>query len=133
MIVLNIQTGTPSNPSEALENVGIVVLVGPILADTDVAVKEMVVVVVGGGDKLPVTSWVQIRNHKDHLLFLSGVGIAVNCSDTLLRCVLIAERRVGLLALDTRQTATSQDHWDLACLIYSTLITAFENLTQSSG
>ena len=49
-IVLNIQTGTPSNPSEALENVGIVVLVEPILADTDDAVEEEVVVVmvVGG-------------------------------------------------------------------------------------
>ena len=50
LIVLNIQTGTPSNPSEALENVGLVVLVGPILADTDDVVdeEEMVVVVVGG-------------------------------------------------------------------------------------
>src|ERR1700730_1170626 len=48
LIVLNIQTGTPSNPSEALENVGIVVLVGPILADTDDAVEEVVMVVVGG-------------------------------------------------------------------------------------
>jgi hypothetical protein len=48
LIVLNIQTGTPSNPSEALENVGIIVLVGPILADTDDAVEEMVVVIVGG-------------------------------------------------------------------------------------
>ena len=47
LIVLNIQTGTPSNPSEALENVGIVVLVGPILADTDDAVEE----VVGGGSE----------------------------------------------------------------------------------
>ena len=44
LIVLNIQTGTPSNPSEALENVGIVVLLGPMLADTDDAVEE-----VGGG------------------------------------------------------------------------------------
>jgi hypothetical protein len=50
---VNVQTGTPSNPCEALENVGIVVLVGPILADTDNAVEEeeeeeeeMVVVVV---------------------------------------------------------------------------------------
>ena len=48
LIVLNIQTGTPSNPSEALENVGIVVLGGPILADTDDAVEEEEVVVVGG-------------------------------------------------------------------------------------
>ena len=55
LIVLNVQAGTPSNPSEALENVGIVVLVGPILADTDDAVEEEeeeeeeeAVVVVGG-------------------------------------------------------------------------------------
>ena len=33
MIVVNVRTGTPSNPSEALENVGVVV--GPILADAD--------------------------------------------------------------------------------------------------
>ena len=33
LIVVNVRTGTLSNPSEALENVGIVV--GPILADTD--------------------------------------------------------------------------------------------------
>ena len=39
-------TGTPSNPSEALENVGIVVLVGFILVDTDDAVEEEEVVVV---------------------------------------------------------------------------------------
>ena|SRR2546421_10905868 len=37
---------TPSSPSEALENVPIVVLAGPILADTDDTVEE--VVVVGG-------------------------------------------------------------------------------------
>jgi hypothetical protein len=43
LIVVNVQTGTPSNPSEALENVGIAVLVGPILADTDDAVEEVVV------------------------------------------------------------------------------------------
>ena len=51
LIVVNVQTGTSSNPSETLENVGIVVLVGPILADTDDAVEEVmvvVVVVVGG-------------------------------------------------------------------------------------
>ena len=47
LIVVNVQTRTPSNPSEALENVGIVLLVGPMLADTDDAVEE-VVVVVGG-------------------------------------------------------------------------------------
>jgi len=41
---MNVRTGTPSNPSEALENVGIVVLVGPILPDTDDAVEEEVVV-----------------------------------------------------------------------------------------
>jgi hypothetical protein len=40
LIVMNIQTGIPSNPSEVLENVG----VGPILADTDDAVEEEVVV-----------------------------------------------------------------------------------------
>jgi hypothetical protein len=43
---VNVQTRTSSNPSEALENVGIVVLAGPVLADTDDAVEE--VVVVGG-------------------------------------------------------------------------------------
>src|SRR5271170_6477554 len=48
VIVLNVQTGTSSNPSEALENAGIVVLVGPRLADTDDAVEEVMVVVVGG-------------------------------------------------------------------------------------
>ena len=37
---MNVQTRTSSNPSEALENVGIVVLAGPILADTDDAVEE---------------------------------------------------------------------------------------------
>jgi hypothetical protein len=39
---VNVRTGTPSNPSEALENIDIVVLVGPILADGDdvVAVVE---------------------------------------------------------------------------------------------
>ena len=42
---MNVQTGTPSNPAEALENVGI--LVGPILADTDDAVVVVVVVVEG--------------------------------------------------------------------------------------
>jgi hypothetical protein len=36
LIVVNVRTGTPSNPSEALENIGIVV--GPILADADDAV-----------------------------------------------------------------------------------------------
>src|SRR5436305_12701913 len=44
LIVVNVQTRTSSNPSEALENVGIVVLAGPILADTDDAVEEEVVV-----------------------------------------------------------------------------------------
>jgi len=58
---VNVQTGTPSNPCEALENVGIVVLVGPILADTDNAAEEVVVVVavvvVGGRRwKLELTS-----------------------------------------------------------------------------
>jgi hypothetical protein len=33
LIVVNVRTGTPSNPSEALESVG--VLVGPTLADND--------------------------------------------------------------------------------------------------
>jgi len=42
---MNIRTGTPSNPSEALENVGVVV--GPILADTDDAVVVVAVVVEG--------------------------------------------------------------------------------------
>jgi hypothetical protein len=37
LIVVNIRSGTPSNPSEALENVG-------ILADTDDAVVVVVVV-----------------------------------------------------------------------------------------
>jgi hypothetical protein len=46
LIVVNIRTGTPSNPSEALENVGIVV--GPVLADADDAVVVVVVVVVEG-------------------------------------------------------------------------------------
>jgi hypothetical protein len=46
LIVVNVQTGTPSNPSEALENVGVVV--GPMLADTDDAVVVVVVVVVVG-------------------------------------------------------------------------------------
>jgi hypothetical protein len=46
IIVVNIRTGTPSNPSEALENVGIVV--GPILANADDAVVVVVVVVVEG-------------------------------------------------------------------------------------
>ena len=59
---MNVQTGTPSNPCEALENVGIVVLVGPILADTDNAAEEeevvvVAVVVVGGRRwKLELTS-----------------------------------------------------------------------------
>ena len=43
LFVMNVRTGTPSNPSEALENVG--VLVVPILADTN---EAMVVVVVEG-------------------------------------------------------------------------------------
>ena len=43
LIVVNVWTGTPSNPSETLENVGIVVLVEPILADTDDAVVVVVV------------------------------------------------------------------------------------------
>jgi hypothetical protein len=41
LIVVNVRTGTPSNPSEALENVGVVV--EPILADTDDAVVVVVV------------------------------------------------------------------------------------------
>ena len=50
---MNVQTGTPSNPSETLENVDDavkeeVVVGGPILADTDNAVEEEVLVVVGG-------------------------------------------------------------------------------------
>ena len=50
---MNVRTGAPSNPSEALENVDDaveeeVVVGGPILADTDDAVEEEVVVVVGG-------------------------------------------------------------------------------------
>ena len=47
LIVVNVRTRTPSNPSEALENVGIVV--GPILTDADDAVVVVVVVVVVEG------------------------------------------------------------------------------------
>jgi hypothetical protein len=43
LIVVNVQTRMLSNPSKALENVGIVLL-GPMLADTDDAVEEEVVV-----------------------------------------------------------------------------------------
>ena len=45
LIVVNVQTGTPSNPSEALEKVVVVVVVvveGLILADTDDAVEEAI-------------------------------------------------------------------------------------------
>ena len=48
LIVVNGRTGTPLNPSEALENLG--VLVGPILADTD----DAVVVVGGGGGRTAI-------------------------------------------------------------------------------
>ena len=48
LIVVNVRTGTPPNPSKTLESVGIVVLVGPILADTDDAMVVVLVVVEGG-------------------------------------------------------------------------------------
>jgi hypothetical protein len=81
LIVVNVRTGTPSNPSKALENIGIVV--GPILADAD----DAVVVDVRASYYSPLNTFLPCCNGGSHSsrscrlfhLSLFGKHMAVVC------------------------------------------------------